>query len=565
MKIFDMHIHASNKAPMPEKMLASMEKAGIFGGCVFSNPPKEFWDKDAAFSSGGTTFDERLDEVLGWAKGYEGRIFPVMWVHPHEESILKKVHIAAERGIAAFKMICTDYYVYEEKSLALLREIAKTGKPVIFHTGILWDSKVSSSYNRPLNWEALLDIDGLRFSMGHCSWPWIDECIALYGKFLNALASGKSAEMFFDITPGTPENYREELLTKLYATGYDVGDNVMFGLDSFASDYRSEWANNWLKIDGDILDKLGVSLENREKLYGKNLMRFLGISKETAEKASPETDDSHKWSAENPEVKGIITKWYDALHFPKSYDREFNKAIERIKVSDAITLEKYDKASEDGERNLLSMLYLCEGLKKKYEERGIPDRILLDTLKDIPIWTVTWSCVKGSLYLGELSWLSNHLGMKLFRIGRLQFCMNGAEHDIPKYSIKKGDNVIEVHIPEGDKLTPEECKRSMDMAREFFSRYYPEYEYTVFTCHSWLLDDTLKKHLNSDSNIVLFGDMFDKVENDVSFALIRYLFRWDTTPENLKYAVSSSGFADRIKRAVLKGEEFHETLGVIKK
>ena len=564
MKIYDMHIHAINLAPTPEALLTEMGKAGIYGGCVFSNPPKEQGMNNAAFR-GGTDFEERLSEALSWARGYEGRIFPVLWIHPEEENIIDKVHIAAEAGIAAFKMICSNFYVYEDKPMAVLREIAKIGKPVIFHSGILWDSKVSSKYNRPLNWEALLDIDGLRFSMGHCSWPWIDECIALYGKFLNSQNGGKNAEMFFDITPGTPENYREELLSKLYLIGYNVGDNILFGLDSRASEYRSEWATNWLNIDGKILDKLGVSARNREKLYSDNLMRFLGISTETATKEAPATDNSHKWYPQNPEVKRIIRRWYDTLAFPESYNAQFEDAMREISISDAITLESYDKGCKDGRRTLLSMLYLCEGLKKRYEGAGIPEEYLLATLRDLPIWTVSWSNVKGSLYLGELAWLSNHLGMKLFRIGRLQFCMAGSEHNIPKYNIKKGDNVIEVHIPEGEKLSPEECQRSLTLARRFFAEYFPGYEYTVFTCHSWLLDDTLKMYLPEESNIIRFGNMFDKVESEASTALIRYIFRWDTTPENLKYAVTYSGFSERIKAAVLSGEVFHETLGIIKK
>ena len=565
MKIFDMHTHATNKAPTPEALLSEMGKAKIYGGCVFSNPPKECHTSKSIFPSGGTDFDTRLKEVLSWSRGYEGRIFPVLWIHPEEENILENVKIAAESGIAAFKMICSDFYVYEEKPMAVLREIASLGKPVIFHTGILWDSRVSSSYNRPLNWEALLDIDGLRFSMGHCSWPWIDECIALYGKFQNALSAGKNAEMFFDITPGTPEIYREELLTKLYTVGYNLGDNVLFGLDAFASSYRSEWASGWLNIDRCILDKLGVSLENREKLYEKNLMRFLGVTSEMGEKSSPSIDDSHKWYPQNPEVKDIIKKWYYKLNFSKTYESEFLKALEKIPVSDAITVSGYDKESCDGKRNLLSMLFMCESLSERYKKSGIPEDVLLATLSDLPIWTSVWSVVKGELYLGELPWLSRHLDMKLFRLGRLQFCMAGSEHDIPKYNIKKGDNVIEVHIPEGDKLSPEECERSFTLAREFFAEHFPSYEYTVFTCHSWLLDDTLKNYLPGTSNIIRFGDRFDKVEDDESLALIRYIFRWDTKPEGIRHAVTYSAFSERIKKAVMSGEKFHETVGVIKK
>ena len=39
MKIFDMHIHSNLEQPTPARMLAEMEKAGVYGGCVFSEEP----------------------------------------------------------------------------------------------------------------------------------------------------------------------------------------------------------------------------------------------------------------------------------------------------------------------------------------------------------------------------------------------------------------------------------------------------------------------------------------------------------------------------------------------
>ena len=560
MRIFDMHIHSFNTSAKGETLLSEMERAGVLGGCVFSNWPRE------ANAKVGTDFDARLAEVLAITDGHRDRLFPVLWIHPYEENIIEKVHIAAERGIMAFKIIATDFYIYEEQPMALLREIASLGKPVIFHTGILWDGQVSSKYNRPLNFEALLDVDGLRFSMGHCSWPWVDECIALYGKFLNAKNSGKNIDMFFDITPGTPEIYRRELLTKLYTVGYDVGDNIMFGTDGSADGYRAEWTNNWLKIDREILDSLGVSLECREKLYEKNLMRFLGILDTVVDRAAPECDDSHKWSAVNPETVSIIEKWYKKLSIPSRFDSDFKRALSRTKISDAIRIDEYDVACEDGERNFLSALFMCESLSKKYEEKGISEQILVDTLACIRRWLLVWADRRDALYLGEMGWLRRHLSMQLFKLGRLQFCMAPAEHGIEKYGVKKGAPIIEVHIPDDpEPFTPEACAESFKLAREFFARYYPEYEYKCFTCHSWLLDPTLGDYLSEGSNIIKFASLFDVVAKEESLALLTYIFRRATNEFNLKYEHSPSSFAERIKRAVLSGVKFYEALGVIER
>lgn len=557
MKIYDMHVHSFHNQVDTDKLLCAMEGANVYGGCVFSNWPKE------ANASKGTSFEERMEEVLSIARGHEDRIFPVLWIHPYEKNILKKVRIAVEAGIVAFKIICTDFYVDDKKCLAVLREIAKLGKPVIFHTGILWDGEPSSKYNRPLQWEALLNIDGLRFSMGHCAWPWVDECIALYGKFLNALNNGKTAEMFFDITPGTPEIYRKELLTKLYTVGYNVGDNVLFGTDGIADCYRAEWTKQWLDLDQALMDELGVSLENRQKLYCDNLMRFLGRTNKKVEKSAPVTDDAKPWSATASHVNPTIEKWYKKLNFPKIHDGGFYKALQQVTVSDAISIERYPTSCEDGRRNLLSFLYFCENLSRVYAEKGIPEEVLLDTLQDIVIWTNIWSDIKGTLYLGELSWLTRHLQGKLFKLGRLQFCMAGAEQDIPAYGIAKGDNIIEIHIPRGGKMDAHAVQQSIEQAKVFFAKYFPEFSYRYFTCHSWLLDDTLKKYLPKESNILQFGDLFEKISKEKSNALLGYLFRWDTNEVNLPNAACRSAFAQKIKQAVLEGEQFHEVLGVI--
>jgi len=558
MYIYDMHVHAHNTPANPAGLLARLEEAGMYGACIFSHNPEGF-----LLEKPGISFEARMAELKAWTKGYEDRLFPVLWVHPDDDNVIENIRRAADEGVAAFKIICNNFYIYEEKPMAMLREMARLGKPVFFHSGILWDGQVSSAYNRPLNWEALLKIDGLRFSMGHCSWPWIDECIALYGKFLNAMIKGNTAEMFFDTTPGTPEIYRRELFTKLYALGYDVGNNVMFGTDTYAHDHNTAWSKKWLEIDRKIMDDLGVSRAYREKLYGGNLLRFLGKTDAAAEKNIPIPDDNRPWSPVNPEAAEIIEKWYKKLNFPKCCDKPFYEALRTIPVSDAITVKKYDHNCPDGKRNLLSYLFFCEETARRYAEAGIPEEILIDTLRDIPRWTAEWSNVKGELHLSELGWLEGSMDLRLFKLGRLQFCRGKAECDVPQYGIKKDDPVLVMHIPADGKLDIDACRASMEMAKEFYAKYFPDYTYKAFTCHSWLLDDSLKAYLPETSNIIRFGELFTKVHADDSDALLRYIFRWDTNEMNLPHAVCNSEFSRKIKAAAMRGETFHETYGVI--
>ncbi len=77
-------------------------------------------------------------------------------------------------------------------------------------------------------------------------------------------------------------------------------------------------------------------------------------------------------------------------------------------------------------------------------------------------------------------------------------------------------------------------------------------------------DDTLRNYLPETSNIIRFGDLFTKVYSIEKNALIKYVFRPGTTMENLGGAECVSAFACRIRNALLSGEQFHETLGILK-
>ena len=77
----------------------------------------------------------------------------------------------------------------------------------------------------------------------------------------------------------------------------------------------------------------------------------LNISRAVAPK-SPIPDDANTWKPYNDNVTGIIEKWYLALKFPQELNREFYKALETVRISDAITIDRYDFNCTDGKRNL---------------------------------------------------------------------------------------------------------------------------------------------------------------------------------------------------------------------
>ena len=211
----------------------------------------------------------------------------------------------------------------------------------------------------------------------------------------------------------------------------------------------------------------------------------------------------------------------------------------------------------------MAVLYICEAVQKEYAKLDIPEDILLATLKDIVVWTNTYSRLKGKLCLGELEWLQRHLRLELFRVGRLQFSKGQCVHNIPEYDYFETDFGLEIHIPEDGKLDENDCKISIEQGKEFFAKYFPDYKYKYVTCHSWLLDDTLQKYLKPNSNILRFAKLFKVIHNEESYSLLGYIFKWGIKKEELQEIVPVSDFSARIKNAVLSGEKFYISLGIL--
>ncbi len=67
-----------------------------------------------------------------------------------------------------------------------------------------------------------------------------------------------------------------------------------------------------------------------------------------------------------------------------------------------------------------------------------------------------------------------------------------------------GDPVLEMHIPEGEPMTPEACRTSMQQALEFFPAYEPDRPFVSFACYSWIFNTQLEEMLSPTSNLVRY-------------------------------------------------------------
>lgn len=268
--IIDMHVHIWGGAPEPAVLAGKVKSCGVDQAVLLSSPPESF----PSDQSMGTK--DRLDNLFAWCAG-QPSLIPFYWIDPTEPDAQAQVRLALDRGVRGFKVISNHFYPGDAPAMDTYRAIAAAGKAILFHSGILWDGTPSSKFCRPAEFEALLDVPRLRFALAHISWPWVDECLAVYGKLGQVRRDNPDCcEMFIDVTPGTPPIYRREALTKIFTIGYKVADNVLFGSDGGTNWYTPNHVTELIRNDGAIYESLGIPLDVRRKIFGGNFTQFVG-------------------------------------------------------------------------------------------------------------------------------------------------------------------------------------------------------------------------------------------------------------------------------------------------
>lgn len=274
--IIDCHVHTNPQPQSKEELIKQIDIAGIDRIVLLSYSPASFYRESVEDEIFGkpVTPALALEQVMEWA-AFSDRVIPFFWIDPLDGDAFAQVDKAAAAGIAGFKVICNRFFPGDSRPMQVWEHIAKTNKPILFHSGIFYGNGPWSQYSRPVGFEPLFEIPKLRFALAHVSWPWCDECLAVFGYWQNRThRRTTSAEMFIDTTPGTPYIYRKEVFSKIYTIGCDIENNLIFGTDC-TSKYSSDYAKRILAMDKEALDNTEVSAEQRDKYYGRNMLRFL--------------------------------------------------------------------------------------------------------------------------------------------------------------------------------------------------------------------------------------------------------------------------------------------------
>jgi len=163
---------------------------------------------------------------------------------------------------------------------------------------------------------------------------------------------------------------------------------------------------------------------------------------------------------------------------------------------------------------LAVVLLLGMDAKPLYDEKNLSEKIYFDSMKDITIWTKTCMTEAGHVGLYEFGWIMNFIRADIIRLHRLEF------HEITfdpvekwekaDLTVKDGDRVINIHVPQDGPLTHDDVIESYRQAYRHFGRSGT----AAFVCHSWLLYPGLLEFLPENSNIRKFAEDFEIVETD---------------------------------------------------
>lgn len=170
--------------------------------------------------------------------------------------------------------------------------------------------------------------------------------------------------------------------------------------------------------------------------------------------------------------------------------------------------------------DLLVLLCCWQILEGRYRERNLSMEIFTNSLRDLEFKRKECQDVYGvnGIFVGF--WYDRFFDISRFALGRLQFELIPypfeKEYTEKGRTVRKGDTVINVHIPSDGPLRKEDADAAFQMAEDFYrgkltdgktpDAYISE-EPAAFMMESWLLDPDLM-NLLPEGNLKNFVERF---------------------------------------------------------
>lgn len=266
----DVHVHMRGGED-GDAILKIMDEVGLERAVLFAAPPHGAAQVDEAPPK--NTHKQSIDDLARIVASDPDRLLGFAWIEPTLPDAPQAVDYAlGEKKLPGIKMIPNHWYPADERAQACYKKIEEHGKPMLFHTGILWGVSDTSQYCRPAFFEIMFHYPGIRFAMAHISWPWTDECIAVNLKFKENQEGEWTS--YIDITTGAPRIWKVDALRKALACLGD--DHIIYGSDARLPE-GPDYAALRLREDTEMLREAGASTETIQRIMSTNALKWLGL------------------------------------------------------------------------------------------------------------------------------------------------------------------------------------------------------------------------------------------------------------------------------------------------
>ena len=215
-------------------------------------------------------------------------------------------------------------------------------------------------------------------------------------------------------------------------------------------------------------------------------------------KATEDIVNAYEKITKQPDCTALLLS--AAKEFVEGESEDYRAAL--IELSQKLNISIYTV-------NLVLVIYSMENYTRQmYKEKGYNENLYNDTMLDTVYKLDECKRLYGVWGVFTMEWYRLFCKCRVFTLGRLQYEPIEAPTDY-KDIVKKGDRIINCHIPGGGKLLDDDVTKSLQLAKKFFN-----VEPLILTCHSWLLYPPYEEMYGS--NMRKFYERWDVVRLDES-------------------------------------------------
>lgn len=203
---------------------------------------------------------------------------------------------------------------------------------------------------------------------------------------------------------------------------------------------------------------------------------------------------------------------------------------------------------------MLSCMLVCAAESyEEYVRRGIAEDIYIDTMKCFPRFIEECKEKTGKYAFDRAFWTVRQIGMRLFRIGALEY--EATEFD--------GAWAVSIHIPSDADLSEEACELSFRQANALNRTLFPDTCPKMYICDSWLLAPALRELLPPEAKIIQFQNRFEIIEqNPEGTEYLEWVYRGVRSP--VEELPEHTTLQKKMKEYLLSGGKIGEATGILR-